>query len=200
MKNFEYTNYAINKANSDAIVYRFANGDVKEITVDDFGGDELAFRTWKAFSDNNYHEEDNHTRSVCRKDISLEAVEEVDLGCSESCLDTFIKTEDDDALREGVEELLSILSPQQRKRLLLYVIEGMKKQDIAVVEGCSPAAVGQSISSAMEKIKKYFEKNKKMPLEIASKMAVSERVSYYRAWAESHKSEDDNSDSIMTTE
>lgn len=99
-----------------------------------------------------------------------------------------------------MEELLSILSPQQRKRLLLYVIEGMKKQDIAVVEGCSPAAVGQSISSAMEKIKKYFEKNKKMPLEIASKMAVSERVSYYRAWTESHKSEDDNSDSILTTE
>lgn len=156
MKNFEYTNYAINKANSDAIVYRFANGDVKEITVDDFGGDELAFRTWKAFSDNNYHEEDNHTRSVSRKDISLEAVEEVDLGCSEDCLDTLISSEEAAELCEGVEELLSVLSEKQRRRLYLAVIKGMNQNDIARLEGCNQQMISKSIKSAKTKIKKYF--------------------------------------------
>ena len=143
MKNFEYTNYAINKANSDAIVYRFANGEVKEITVDDFGGDELAFRTWKSFSDNNYHEEDNHTRSVSRKDISLEAVEEVDLGCSIDCLDTLISNEEAE-LCEGVEELLSVLSEKQRRRLYLAVIKGINQTDIARLEGCNQQMISKS--------------------------------------------------------
>lgn len=200
MKNFEYTNYAINKANSDAIVYRFANGDVKEITVDDFGGDELAFRTWKAFSDNNYHEEDNHTRSVSRKDISLEAVEEVDLGCSEDCLDTLISSEEAAELCEGVEELLSVLSEKQRRRLYLAVIKGMNQNDIARLEGCNQQMISKSIKSAKTKIKKYFEISLKTGSKSASKMAVSERVNFYRAWNESHKPEDDNSDSILTTE
>lgn len=200
MKNFEYTNYAINKANSDAIVYRFANGEVKEITVDDFGGDELAFRTWKSFSDENYHEEDNHTRSVCRKDISLEAVEEVDLGYSESCLDTLLSNEEAAELCEGIEELLSVLSEKQRRRLYLTVIKGMNQTDIARLEGCNQQMISKSINAAKTKIKKYFEISLKTGSKNASKMAVSERVSFYRAWAESHKSEDNNSDSILTTE
>lgn len=200
MKNFEYTNYAINKANSDAIVYRFANGEVKEITVDDFGGDELAFRTWKSFSDNNYHEEDNHTRSVSRKDISLEAVEEVDLGCSEDCLDTLISSEEEAELCEGVEELLSVLSEKQRRRLYLAVIKGMNQTDIARLEGCNQQMISKSIKSAKTKIKKYFENSLKTGSKNTSKMAVSERVNFYRAWNESHKPEDDNSDSILTTE
>lgn len=200
MKNFEYTNYAINKANSDAIVYRFANGDVKEITVDDFGGDELAFRTWKSFSDNNYHEEDNHTRSICRKDISLEAVEEVDLGCSESCLDTILKSEDEKELSEGVGELLAGLSEKQRRRIIMFAVYNMSQEEIALAEGCYQSSVSESLQAAKKKMKKIFEKSLKTPDKIASKMAVSERVSYYRAWAESHKSEDNNSDSILTTE
>lgn len=35
MREYNYTDYAINNANSEAIVYRFANGKVREITVDD---------------------------------------------------------------------------------------------------------------------------------------------------------------------
>ena len=31
MKEYQYTDYAINHANKDAIVYRFANGEVREI-------------------------------------------------------------------------------------------------------------------------------------------------------------------------
>ena len=41
MEKFEYTQCSLNLANADAIVYRFANGTVSEITVTDFdGGDE----------------------------------------------------------------------------------------------------------------------------------------------------------------
>lgn len=51
MERFEYTQCSLNLANADAIVYRFANGTVSEITVADFDGDKELFRKWKRLSD-----------------------------------------------------------------------------------------------------------------------------------------------------
>ena len=189
MREYNYTDYAINNANSEAIVYRFANGKVREITVDDFNGDELAFRTWKTFSDRDYHSQEKQTRRISRKDVSYDSLEEMDLGCSEGCLDTMLRTEEQEALSEGVEELLSILSEKQRRRLYLYVIKGMKQEEIARLEGCIQSAVAQSIQSAEAKIKKYFEKISKTPNKNASKMAMSERVNFYKRWLASHPDE-----------
>ena len=200
MREYNYTDYAINNANSEAIVYRFANGNVREITVDDFNGDELAFRTWKTFSDRDYHSQEKQTRRTSRKDVSYDSLEEMDLGCSEGCLDTMLRTEEQEALSEGVEELLSILSEKQRRRLYLYVIKGMKQEEIARLEGCIQSAVAQSIQSAEAKIKKYFEKISKTPNKNASKMAMSERVNFYKRWLASHPDERDNSDSTLKTE
>lgn len=55
----------------------------------------------------------------------------MDLGYSEDCLEVMIKTEEEIALSEGVEKLFSILSEKQRRRLYLYVIKGMKQEEIA---------------------------------------------------------------------
>ncbi len=43
MERFEYTQCSLNLANADAIVYRFANGEVSEITAEDFDGNEKLF-------------------------------------------------------------------------------------------------------------------------------------------------------------
>ena len=200
MREYNYTDYAINNANSEAIVYRFANGKVREITVDDFNGDELAFRTWKTFSDRDYHSQEKQTRRTSRKDVSYDSLEEMDLGYSEDCLEVMIKTEEEIALSEGVEELFSILSEKQRRRLYLYIIKGMKQEEIARMEGCIQSAVAQSIQSAEAKIKKYFENFSKTPNKTASKMAMSERVNFYKRWLASHPDERDNSDSTLKTE
>ena len=98
MKNFEYTDYAINKANDDAIVYRFANGEVREITAADFGGDEEAFLRWKNFSDEDYHKEDNHNRSISRKNVSMSGIEETELG-SEKCFVEIEEMKEEDKFR-----------------------------------------------------------------------------------------------------
>ena len=200
MREYNYKDYAINNANSEAIVYRFANGKVREITVDDFNGDELAFRTWKTFSDRDYHSQEKQTRRTSRKDVSYDSLEEMDLGYSEDCLEVMIKTEEEIALSEGVEELFSILSEKQRRRLYLYIIKGMKQEEIARMEGCIQSAVAQSIQSAEAKIKKYFENFSKTPNKTASKMAMSERVNFYKRWLASHPDERDNSDSTLKTE
>ena len=179
MREYQYTDYAINNANSEAIVYRFANGTVREITVDDFGGDEVAFNTWKSFSDNNYRNQEKQTRRTSRKDISYDSLEEMDLGYSEDCLEVMIKTEEEIALSEGVEELFSILSEKQRRRLYLYVIKGMNQEEIAQIECCSQVMIHKSIDSAKVKIKKYFEKISKTGYKNASEMAMDERVNFY---------------------
>ena len=179
MREYQYTDYAINNANSEAIVYRFANGTVREITVDDFGGDVVAFNTWKSFSDNDYHNQEKQTRRTSRKDISYDSLEEMDLGYSEDCLEVMIKTEEEIALSEGVEELFSILSEKQRRRLYLYVIKGMKQEEIARIECCSQVMIHKSIDSAKVKIKKYFEKISKTGYKNASEMAMGERVNFY---------------------
>ena len=57
MEKFEYTQCSLNLANADAIVYRFANGEVSEITAADFDGDEKLFRKWKRLSDKYYIDE-----------------------------------------------------------------------------------------------------------------------------------------------
>ena len=180
MREYNYTDYAINNANSEAIVYRFANGTVREITVDDFGGDELAFRTLKAFSDNDYHEREKLTRRISRKDVSYDSLEEMDLGYSDDCLEIMLRAEEETALSDGVQELLSVLSEKQRRRFYLYAIEGMKQEEIARIECCSQVMIHKSINSAKVKIKKYFEKISKTGYKNASEMAVSERVEFYK--------------------
>ncbi len=79
MKDFQYTDYGINHANKDAIVYRFANGEVREITAADFGGDENEFRKWKELSDNDLHDEFNHTKRISRRNVSINGLDETDL-------------------------------------------------------------------------------------------------------------------------
>lgn len=196
MKGYEYTNYGINKANKEAIVYRFANGEVRELTVDDFNGDKKAFEFWKKYSDEDYHNEDNETRRMCRKNVSLTDMEEMDLGASEGCDAIMARNDEMNDLREGINELLSILSEKQRRRLYMAVIRGMRQEDIAIAEGCIQSAVAQSLESAKRKIKKYLKKISETPNKNASKMAVSERVNFYRKWLASHSDEGDNSEYI----
>ena len=86
MKDFQKSDYAINKKIEDAIVYRFADGTFKNITVDDFGGDVEAFRKWKEISDKDYLTCDRHTYNTTRLDVSIEGIDETAL-CSQPSLE-----------------------------------------------------------------------------------------------------------------
>lgn len=196
MKGYEYTNYGINRANKNAIVYRFANGEVKELTVEDFNGDEKAFEFWKKYSDEDYHKEDNELQRTNRKNVSITDLEEMDLGASEGCDIVMARIDEANELQEEINEILSILSEKQRRRLYMAVIKGMKQDEIAQVEGCSQRMVGKSIQASKKKIKKFFEKFSETGSKNASKMTVSERVNFYKRWLASHPDERDNSEYI----
>lgn len=180
MKNFEYTDYAINKANDDAIVYRFANGEVREITAADFGGDEEAFLRWKNFSDEDYHKEDNHNRSISRKNVSMSGIEETDLGSEKCFVEIEEMKEELEELQETVKLLFSCLSDTQKKRLYLSAVRGMSHEEISKIENCYKSSVTESIHSAKIKFEKNLKKFSKTPGQNEEKMAVSERVNFIR--------------------
>ena len=59
--------YALNKRDPDAIVYPTADGKTVRITREDFPSEE-EFLAFKAWSDENFHKEDN--RDVTEKQVS----------------------------------------------------------------------------------------------------------------------------------
>lgn len=48
------------------------------------------------------------------------------------------------------------LPETQRRRLILYYFQGLTYEQIAEMEGCTHPAIIKSVSSALEKIKKFF--------------------------------------------
>lgn len=199
MKNFRTSYYAYNVACKDEIVYPTATGEIIRLKATDFES-EAEFLKWKAFSDEMYHKEQKADNAASNKTVSIDFIEETDIECEDGCDVKMALCEYTQEIQFEVNNLLNVLSVSQKRRLELYIIYKMKKQDIAALEGCSPAAVGQSIAAAKRKIKKYFEKFSKTPLENASKNALSERVNFYKRWLASHPDERDSSDSTLKTE
>ena len=59
---------------------------------------------------------------------------------------------------ENVHRAIAMLSPTQKKRLILYYFYNFTYEQIAQLEGCKYQSVQDAIKSAEEKIKKYFSK------------------------------------------
>lgn len=181
MKEYQYTDYGINHANNDAIVYRFANGDVREITVADFGGDENEFRKWKELSDNDLHDEENHMRSISRKDVSINGLDETDLSRRPSMEELLVEQEDDENLSNEVSAYLMLLTETEKRRLLLLAVyQSVVK--VAEVENVTHPAVCKTLTNIQKKFKNY----EKMGYENGKKMAVSERINSLRVLIGKH--------------
>ena len=61
--------------------------------------------------------------------------------------------------KETLDELLSVLdrcTETQRRRFLLYALDGMSYAEIAALYGCSKASIFESIEAVRKKVKKYW--------------------------------------------
>lgn len=58
---------------------------------------------------------------------------------------------------EQLHQAISMLTETQQRRLKLYYFRGLTYKLISEMEGCSVSAVGDSISAAIEKIKKILK-------------------------------------------
>jgi len=168
MNHYVNYDYALNKK-STGIVYGFVDG-AKEITLQDFlneypGATPDDFDALKAWSDNDYLERDRNGYNTTRKNVNLDWADqagECGLASPEDSLVAAIDAREESEQRMRIVKLanqaLDKLTDIQRRRYLLYVVDGLTVRKIAELEGVAFQVVDRSILSAKMKIQKFLEK------------------------------------------
>ena len=169
MKNYTDSDYALNKVNKDAIVYKFADGIV-EVTLADYLADnpdktEADFRALKRWSDANLLKQDRKNYRQTYKNVSLHGLDETEACAVPSPEDELIEQPEREAKKEHRRDLglraFETLTEVQRRRYQMYHVDGMTEEQIAKIEGATHQAVSQSLIWAEKKINKFLAKVKK---------------------------------------
>ena len=152
--------YALNKRDPDAIVYPTADGKTVRITREDFPSEE-EFLAFKAWSDENFHKEDNRDVTENRYRVSLDDLSEAALAVP--AIDVVMdrkqqRAEQKRKASDMVVQLKDKLTETQFRRLWMYYVDGMTEAQIAQKEGVGQRRVSTSITDAEKKIKKFFPK------------------------------------------
>ena len=150
--------YALNKKDPDAIVYPTADGKTVRITREDFPSEE-EFLAFKAWSDENFHKEDNRDVTENRYRISLDDLSEAALAVP--AIDVVMdrkqqRAEQKRKASDMVVQLKDKLTETQFRRLWMYGVEGKTLEEIAAIEKVAFQSVHESIESAKKKFFKNF--------------------------------------------
>jgi len=166
MKNYKDSDYAVNK-NAKGIVYRFADQTV-EVTLEDYlrenpGKTEADFTELKALSDSDYFERDRRANAQTKKNTPFDELNETALCCAPSPEDLLIGEIDalEDAERHErlagkARRALDTLTEIQRRRYLMYHVDGMTLRQIAGMEGVVHSKIQKSVEAAEKKIKVFL--------------------------------------------
>ena len=157
------TDYALNKLDSDAIVYTDAEKTIVRLTREDFSSLE-EFLRWKAWSDANYHITEKADHLYADHTLSLTGLSEIVsiVPSPELIEETRQASRSHRRLcAELVMELRVCLTETQFRRLWMYYAEGMSGKQIAKHEGVGQQRISKSIVAARRKAKKYFSSHRK---------------------------------------
>ena len=164
MKNYRDSDYAVNKYAS-GIVYRFADQTVM-VTVEDYLQEnsdktEADFAELKAISDEIYEEQSRDANRQTYKNVSLHCVDETDIGCVPSPETIFFGAlEETTSLKNRktlAKRALATLTDIQRRRYLLYTVDGLSTWEIAKMEGVNQPNIMKSLRGAEKKIKNILD-------------------------------------------
>ena len=157
------SDYAQNKKDPDAIVYTDADRRMIRLTREDFATED-DFLKWKAWSDENYHDQEkadhvevNHTIPLGELPDRTGAVNGPEIVTEQR----FEKLEREWHSTETLIRVRSQLTEKQFRRLWLYCVRGLTQQQIADAENVGQRRISTSIASAIKKIKKFFADNQK---------------------------------------
>ena len=147
--------YTLNKKDPEAIVYTDADRHIIRLTRADFDT-ESDFLKWKAWSDENYHDEeksdhveDNHTAPLDEKAGAADGPEVI----IEQRIE---KLAQDQYAAETVIRIKGHLTDKQFRRLWLYCVGGLTQQQIAEAEEVGQRRISTSITGAIKKIREIF--------------------------------------------
>jgi len=166
MKNYKGSDYALNK-HSKGIVYRFADRIV-EITIEDYLAEnpdktETDFLALKKQSDDIYHDQVRNENAQTYKNVTFDELGDILPDHTNSPEQTIVSAinsqEEAEKNRKRLDmanHALDKLTDVQRRRYLLYVIDGLNERQIAELEHTTQQAVSKSLLSAEKKIKKFL--------------------------------------------
>ena len=152
------SSYALNKKEVNAIIYIDANENIIRLTREDFASEE-EFQKWKAWSDENYHTEDNRDVVEGKHNMSIDDLSEAAL--SLPAIDVVMDRQHEKSERRRmasamVSQIRDKLTETQFRRLWMYFADGMTVDEIGRIEGISHQNISKSIGAAMKKIKNIF--------------------------------------------
>ena len=147
--------YALNKKDSDAIIYKDAYGSITRLTVSDFESIK-EFRKWKNWAKMKDHTAEKKEHIHRNHTVSMTGFEEFldSIPSSEEQADRQ-EISNSDQQAAMLDQIKAILTKTQFRRLWMYEALGKSMEEIAVREGVSIPAVCYSIQSAHKKLKKF---------------------------------------------
>lgn len=135
--------YTLNKKDSNAIVYPTADGKLVRVTREDFPSEE-AFLAFKAWSDENFHEEEKLDHREANHVLPLDELFEVALAVPADDVIMDRKQERAERRRTAADMIVKLkdkLTETQFRRLWMYEVENKTMEEIAAIEGISAPAV-----------------------------------------------------------
>ena len=164
MKNYFASDFALNKTNEEAIVYRFVDGTIVEIKSDDYPAVtdkmKIDFATMKAWSDDDYEDLDNDNYNQTWKNVSFHRLEETDACCVPSAEFEVIEKPEQSAKKKHrhkvAKQALGVLTKTQRRRYIQHHVNGLSTWEIAELENTNQKSVYESIKAAEKKIKEVI--------------------------------------------
>ncbi len=159
------SNYALNKKDPDAIVYTDAGKHIIRLTRADFDT-EADFLKWKAWSDENYHDEEkadhvekNHTIRMADFPDMVGAVDGPEIIIEQ-------RIEKQEKERYNAETVIRVrghLTEKQFRRVWMYCVEGMTEKEIAEKEKTSQSRISECIAMAKKKIRRILRLRQIIP-------------------------------------
>lgn len=153
------SDYALNKKDPDAIVFKTAAGAYIRLHREDFSSEE-EFLRWKGWSDEDYRVVDVRNNAYTKLTVSLERIPEQigALSPEQLLIEQYDQLDREEFCRLLLEGINTCLSETQRRRLLKFYFEGQSEEEIAQAEKVSQPNISESLWRAKEKLKKFFKK------------------------------------------
>lgn len=146
--------YALNKKDTQAIVYTDADGKTIRLTCEDFASEE-EFQAIKAWSDENYHRQEKEEHLFSNHTLPLVSAPEELLSCpsTEAIIEhIYSEQERNQYYTSLVSQIQGCLTETQFRRIWKFYVGGMTTREIAQAEGASHQGVSQSVIAARKKI------------------------------------------------
>ena len=153
------SDYALNKTDPSAIVFKTATGAYIRLHREDFSSEE-EFDRWKGWSDEDYRLVDVQNNAYSKQTVSLDGIpEQTGLLSPEQLLfEQYDQLDNEQFCRMLLEGINTYLSETQRRRLLKYYFDGMTQEQIAASENVAHQNIAESLWRAKEKLKKFLKK------------------------------------------